>query len=376
GDERAALAAYQRAVATAADSDGALAARRGLVELAASAGRPAGDSLAALVEADHEPADVLAYARELARDGRGDDARAIYELARALGAPIVEDDDLWLAAHAARAMASDEAYGAVPEADRRALVDDPGDEPLAELFELVGEAASLVCPDARTALERAGLGDARRVPPTSESAAAAMYPQIANALGGPLTLVYATTRPGTPDLALLLASPPVVVLGPRLATVRARTHADRHDPRADLELRFLLGRVVELARSRRLFAAAQEADAFARMVAALRLAFARGTPPTADRALAKDAERLRTALPVQLRRRVTDCFVVFGDAGDPDAFRAACERAADRAGLLACGHAGIAIELAGGPTAARHLVRVAASPAYLAARRALRPRRA
>ena len=60
GDDRAALAAYQRAVATAPDSDGALGARRGLVELAASAGRPAGESLAALVEAEQEPADVLA----------------------------------------------------------------------------------------------------------------------------------------------------------------------------------------------------------------------------------------------------------------------------------------------------------------------------
>lgn len=300
----------------------------------------------------------------------------MYELARALGAPLADEDDHWIASRPARPMASDEAYGVLAEADRRALVDDPGDEPLADLFDLIGEAASLVTPDARSALEEAGLADARRLPPTSESAAAAMYPQIANALGGATTLLYATTRPGTADLALLLSSPPVIALGPRLATVRARTHADRDDPRGELDLRFRLGRFVELARARRLFAAAQDAPSFARMVAALRTAFARGAPVPTDRALAKEAERLRTALPVQLRRRVTDCFVVFGNAGDPAAFRAACERAADRAGLLACGHVGVAIEAAGGPAAARHLVRLAASPAYLAARRALRPRRA
>ena len=54
----------------------------------------------------------------------------------------------------------------------------------------------------------------------------------------------------------------------------------------------------------------------------------------------------------------------------------ACERAADRAGLLACGHAGVAIELAGGADAARHLVKLASSQRYIAARKKLRPRRA
>jgi tetratricopeptide (TPR) repeat protein len=376
GDESAALTAYQRAVAIAPESDGALGARRGLVELATSAGRPAGESLAALVAADQEPADVLFHARELARAKRFEDARAMYELAGALGATSGDDDEQFYAAHAPRPLASDEAYAALPEHERRELVDDPADEPLAQLFELLGEAASLVCGEAKSALERAGLADARRMPPTSEAAAAAMYPQIANALGGPTALLYATTRAGTADLSLLLASPPVIALGPRLAVVRARTRADAGDPRPDLELRFRLGRVVELARARRVFAAGHEPAAFARLVDALRVAFDRAAQPAADRGLASDAERLRRLLPVQLRRRVADYYAVFGVAADPDGFRAACERAADRAGLLACGHVGIAIELAGGPAAARHLASMAASAPYLAARRALRARRA
>jgi hypothetical protein len=59
---------------------------------------------------------------------------------------------------------------------------------------------------------------------------------------------------------------------------------------------------------------------------------------------------------------------------DPDAYLAACERAADRAGLVACGHPGYAIHLAGGPDTARHLVALAASQRYLAAQRKLRRR--
>src|SRR5438105_2381823 len=83
----------ERAATTVPDSDGALAARRGLVGLATTAGRPGGAALAALVEADHVPVDVLAWARELSRAGNHDDARAMYELARALGARLDRTDE-------------------------------------------------------------------------------------------------------------------------------------------------------------------------------------------------------------------------------------------------------------------------------------------
>src|SRR5439155_21602565 len=96
------------------------------------------------------------------------------------------------------------------------------------------------------------------------------------------------------------------------------------DPGTDLGRGFGLGRVVGLGRAGGIFAAGHEPAAFARLVAALRVAFGRGVQPPADRALAADAERLRQALPVQLRRRVTDYYAVFGTAADPDAFRAAC----------------------------------------------------
>jgi tetratricopeptide (TPR) repeat protein len=402
----AALNAYRRAVVTAPESDGALAARRALVGLAAA---PAAESLGVIVEAEQEPADVLAWARALARDhgddpARLDDGRAAYELARALGAPLSAADLAFVEAHPARPMASDEAYGApLPEAERRALVDDPHDAPLGDVLELLGEIAPLVCPDPRAALDRAGLGGARRVSSASDAAAAVMYPQIANALGGPQTLLYAIGR--GPDLALLLAAPPLVVLGPRLAALRARSTADggagatvgsassasqrRGDGftggaggapvgstdgelGADRELRFRLGRVVELARPRRVFAAGTAPEVFARLVGGLVHAFGRAPDPP-EPAAAAEAERLRGALSVPLRRRITE--LLAHATIDPAAYLAACERAADRAGLLACGDAATAIALAGGPTAARHLVRLAAQPAFLAARRRLRARR-
>jgi len=264
-------------------------------------------------------------------------------------------------------MASDEAYGTLDPAEVRALVDDPDDLPLGELFDMLGEVAPLACPDTRAALVDAGLAEARRVSTPSDIAAAALYPQIANALGGPPTLVYTTDRP-LPDLQVLLASPPIVVIGAGLASVRARSRSDAD--LGDLELRFKLGRIVEYVRPRRVYTV--DRDAFHRTLAGLRHAF--GGAASEDRAVIAEAERLHSLLPVALRRRMTERLASIPDP-EPDRFLAACERAADRAGLLACGDAAIAIETAGGPDAAPHLARFAASPRYLAARHKLRARR-
>jgi tetratricopeptide (TPR) repeat protein len=366
GNSAAAITAYERAIATKPDSSGALGARRGLLALGAGSGHVRVELLAEIAEADPAGPDVLAWARELATCD-DDDARPAFDLARALGAALDDSDDLYLADHPPRVMASDEAYGSLDPAEVRALVDDPDDLPLGELFDMLGEVAPLVCPDTKAALVDAGLADARRVSTPSDIAAAALYPQIANALGGPPTLVYTTDRP-LPDLQVLLASPPIVVIGAGLASVRARSRSDAD--LGDLELRFKLGRLVEYVRPRRVFAV--DRDAFARTLAGLRHAF--GGATSEERAIVAEGERLYSVLPVALRRRMTERLAAIGDP-EPERFLAACERAADRAGLLACGDAAVAIETAGGPETAPHLARFAASPRYLAARQKLRARR-
>ncbi|MEJ7600073.1 MAG: tetratricopeptide repeat protein [Kofleriaceae bacterium] len=356
GNPQAAVVAYERAVATSPASAGALGARRALVDVAIGDGRDAGDMLFELVEADPRPREVLALARELARTSP-DDARAMFELATALGASLEPTDDETLAAHPARSIAADEAYGApLADADREALVRDPDDAPIAELLELYAEASALVLPDARTALDRVGLAEATRLG-ASRSIAAAMYPQIANALHGAPTLLYTTTR--ATELTLILAHPPVVVLGSRLAHT------------SEIDQRFVLGRVVELTRPRRLLTS--DPDSFMKLLGALGHAF--GNAP--DPQFAGDAARLHDQLPMLLRRRIAEYLAARELAAplDAAAYVEACQRAADRAGLLACGRTDAAIARAGGPTRAPHLVRVAASRRYLAVRRMLRPRR-
>ena len=85
GNFDAAEFAYRRATALAPDSDGALAARRGLVGLADEDSNITSESsLFALVEFEQDPDDVLAWARTLSRGNDTDAARAGFELARAL----------------------------------------------------------------------------------------------------------------------------------------------------------------------------------------------------------------------------------------------------------------------------------------------------
>jgi hypothetical protein len=375
GDTRGAEASWEKAIAADPESDAALGARRALVHAAMRSGRPALEPLAWLVEAEQEPSEVLAYAQCLATAteaglGQAEDARAMFELATALGAEPGDADDAFFARHPARVMASDESYArALDPAELRAFVTDDDEGPLGDLLEALWEAAGVLCPDPKTALERAGLA-AERVAPLSPAAAAALYPQIVKALGGPNTLLYAA-RGDAPELKLVLASPPVVVLGPALASTRARSRSDA-DVLADADLRFRLGRVVELARPRRVFAAGVSPLSFARTLWQAFRADA-GAGASVEQHVAIEAEQLKIKLPIVLRSRLAEKLRAMSiDALDPMRYLAACERAADRAGLLVCGHVGVAVGLAGGASDGRHVVKAAGSAPYLAMRRRLR----
>jgi tetratricopeptide (TPR) repeat protein len=367
GDAKGARPAYKRAVAAAPESDGAQAARRALVETGGPGDEEAAQSLADLVAAEHDPGDVLRWARRCAQSG-DPGARPLFELARALGATLDPTDNAIVLGLPSRTMASDETYAAVLPADERhALVDDPADAPFAPVLEALGEAAALVYPSAAAALAAAGFAHAERVSSASRTAVAAMFPPILKALDGPTLVVF--TAPDAPDVRLYPASPPVVLLGARFAAPRARSRSDA-DLRVDAEQRFRLGRIVELARDRRLLAASYGAgpDGFARVVDTIWAAFAPGAAAPPE--VAGEAERMRAAVPLLLRRRLGEMLAAIGrGAVNPAAYLAGCERAADRSGLLACGDVGVALSLAA--TIPRHLVELAATPRFHAARAAL-----
>jgi hypothetical protein len=229
------------------------------------------------------------------------------------------------------------------------------------------EAAPLLWGSLDEALRRSGISAARRVGATSELPAAAMWSRITRAAAAPETVLYATETAGAPDVQVVCVAPPVVVLGPRLL--------GGDEDLAPLEARFLLARAAELCRPERIAAAGLPAADFAALCAALVRTF--GKPGTSGKAGEQD-EHLRTTLPVRLRTQLERLLATAHDQEqplDPARFGQACQRAADRLGLLLCGEIDVALRLAGAGTAtqprALHLVELSLAERYLAARATL-----
>jgi hypothetical protein len=281
-------------------------------------------------------------------------------------------------------MAPDEAYrGTLDEGLRADVILDRGDDAdddvnlLGVILNTVWEAAPLLWPETAEALLRSGVADALRVAPPSDIPAVNMFPRITAALGAPATVLYTSRDAAAPDIQIVCAAAPIVVLGPRLQSAGK-------DPATRSALRFLLGRTAEMLRPENIIASGLPQADYLNLLGALLRLF--GPPHLANalpaefrdqEAMREHDEALRTALPVKLRERLA---MLLEDATardiDPDRYWSALDRAADRAGLLACGDIATAIQNAGAVDeqsrrVARHLIMTALSPSYLRARASL-----
>ena len=387
GDSKGAATAWERAVAIAGNSDGAMIARRELLEVWKddAARRDQLLEFRRILAVDSmELKDVVTYARALCVAKHDDGGRAMLELAQVMGHKLNDLDRAFLERRPFYELAADESYrGAVGDAQRVEVIldrsEDLDDE--ADLLPIIlgtmSEAASLLWPDTATSLARAGVTDAVRAAPPSPLAAINMFPRITAALGAPATVLYTSGVAEAPDIQVVCAATPIVVLGPG-------AQVPPGDGPALTALRFLLGRAAEMIRPGNILAAGlPQADFLALLGSILRVF---GPPHLHDvlpsafqdpEAQSEHDEVLRTTLPVKLRTRMT---ALLEDATardiDPDRFFRALDRAADRAGLLVCGDVAVAIANAGavdgqGQRVARHIITAALGPRYLEARATL-----
>ncbi|MGN6104090.1 MAG: tetratricopeptide repeat protein [Kofleriaceae bacterium] len=378
GDTRQAIPAYERAIAIAPDSEGATAARRGLVELFRASDEPArrdaiAGHLAAITASTGALADLLAWADELRRHASatdpGEPARGALELAIAAGHHADVHQSAFLAVHKPVALRDDEPYRAALEPADRALLADAGEASLAPIASALAEAAALLWPDLEEALARAGAAGARRVPATLHVPATAMYPRLTTVLGSGAVMLY--QRDDGPDIAVVGAATPVIVLGPRLIADPAAGGAPPAEARA------LVAHAVELARSEHVaFAGLALADA-TRLLASVARLF--GPPPLRDaaNALVEDPdvqrghdEMVKAALSVKLRTRLEQLLAgVPPGALDVARYLAASQRTADRAALLLGGDpATIVRQCAARGEPLGHLIAAIAAPAWQALR--------
>jgi len=362
GDARGALAAFQRAVEVSRDPATAVPARRRLAAQLGSdpaAVRTATAHLRAVVAVDPDPADILALAHLLPASVEPlaiDRRRELLRVATALGAQLDASDRGFLEDHPERPLAADQAYrGVLPDTMRMKLILDPDDEPLATVLGLLAQAAATLWPTAASARAPLELADEQRG--SAAGGASRLYTRIARALGAPDTVVHTRDVPHAVEVAVVCAFPPLVVIGASLSQL------------PEIEQRFLLGRAAELVRRERLAATGLPLRQFMRLVTALGPAVGATPPVEPDAALEAEIRRVRAALSVPLRTRLFEVLRgIPADQLDPTRYRAACERAADRAGLLVAGDTAAALRFADTRGPIDHLVTVAVTEDYVAAR--------
>jgi hypothetical protein len=377
GDDKGATAALERAVAIDGAAPAAVEARRELVAMQRpQLGKTADDGarrdvviehLRAIAGATGAVADVVAWADEARRAERIDVARAALDLALALGHTADVHQVAFGSIHKVPGLADDEAYRAVVSADEHAALIADGDAgPLAAVLAVVQEAAGLLWPDAGEALAHAGAGAAKRASAAVHAPVLAAWPRVATALGTGAVLLYTIDDPTAPDIQIIAGATPILVLGTRLLG---------EVPRG--ELRALLGRAALLTRPEHVIAAGLATDQLERLIAALARVF--GPPRLAEAVVPfvrdPDVQRahdelVRGALSLKLRARIEALLAPLSAAElDLDRVRAATERAADRAGLIASGDPAAALAVVGRRgVEVRHVVALATAPGYLALR--------
>src|SRR5207249_3855897 len=109
-------------------------------------------------------------------------------------------------------MRDDEPYKAVIE--DRSLVTGGAEPILAQVASTLAEAAALMWPDLEDAFARFGCSGAKRVPSASKAAAVSMFPRLTTVLGLGAVMLY--HAPNAPDVTVIAAGTPVIVLGKRL----------------------------------------------------------------------------------------------------------------------------------------------------------------
>jgi tetratricopeptide (TPR) repeat protein len=321
-----------------------------------------------------------ALAAEHIRLGHIDRARCLLEVLDLLRLATDEDKD-FLAQNPAPERKPDDPYAGTLEDGGRGRYLDPLQDLhfMAEVLAAVWEGAPGL---SQASLDSFGVTAKDKVSTVADLAIAQIWGQAGKALGNRRTSLYLRPDADFDGVSLVGMAPPAIVVGPRLAGEAVLG-----------ELRFRIGRALELSRPEYLLAATLPAPEFDTLFMGVLKAFhpkhAR-FPAGSEDAAAEQAARLKKALPYKIAKRVGELFQEHADVAlDPTRWREGAREAGNRAGLLMCGVASIAVRMVGResiPGAAdvpdpetlrehagrtgplRELLRFAVSDAYLDAR--------
>lgn len=280
----------------------------------------------ALVHADVTRAEALrGLAAAYAKQGRIDWARCCYEVLDLLGM-AKKGDRKFLVAHPAPTLKPEDPYsGALEESDRVRFLAHPEARSLAEVFATIYEGVPGL---STTTLDSLNVSVQDKVSPISEQDLGKVYGQTSKALGNKKTNLYINWDPGYDDVIIVMAPPSAIVVGGRLAT---GTDV--------VEMRFRLGRALELARPEYILAASVPPKDFTQLFAGVLKAFhPRHARWRAGTQGAEQAAKVKKALPYKAAKRLAELFqqndqIPFSSVR----WRTVVQETGSRAGLLMCG---------------------------------------
>lgn len=280
----------------------------------------------ALVGLDVTRAESLrALGQAYASQGRVDWARCVLEVLDLLG--LSDDEDrTFLASFVPPTRKPDDPYARpIEEVDRATHLAHPEARAMSEVFALIWEGAPGL---GRTTLESLGLGAHNKISPLAEATIGKIYGQTAKALGNKRSLLYVNPDPGFQGLQILVPPPPSIIVSQQLA--------EASEPS---ELRFLIGRALELSRPEYILGHAMPAKEFSQLFAAILKAFhprhakwRAGDPGT------EQAAKLKKALPYKVSKRLAELFQEHeAQPFNSARWRAVVQETGNRAGLVMCG---------------------------------------
>ncbi|MGZ3406152.1 MAG: tetratricopeptide repeat protein, partial [Polyangia bacterium] len=300
----------------------------------------------------HAPS-LRALANIDARSGARDGGRRFLELLAVAG-KITDEERHRLAHNVPKA--EDEPVGALDEDDHQLLAHQ-------EALALAGVFAALwegTAAERAPGLDSVGVGPNERVSPVAKSDLARAYADCAKLLGNRKTAMYLKPDSSFREIVLVAQPPTSIVVGPELTDGRALT-----------DVRFLVGRALEIARPEYILAAALPPPEFTRLFAAILRAFhPRHARRKADEA--DEAAMWKRALPYKVAKRLAELFRDLANTEfSSHRWRRAVQKTGNRAGLLASGDiiaAARVLHAEGDRDGIEDLARFAASDDYLALR--------
>ena len=295
--------------------------------------RPGYDDAAAvnhrrILAADVARADSLrALAASYARRGLIDRARCCHEVLEFLGLATPEEE-AFLRTHPLQELKPDDPYAAaVDDSDRSEHLALPEATLMAEIFSCLWEGAPGLIGQR---LEDFGVSARDKVSPMSDMDLGKIYGQVAKALGNRKTALYVRPDDGASDVNIVVQAPPALVVGPGLA-----------GEGKGAEVRFQLGRGIELSRPEYILAAGVRPKQFTTLFASVLKAFhprhAKRRATTGD-AAAEQGAKLKKNVPYKVSKQLVELFGSLGSTSWSSLrWRAVVHHVGNRTGLVLCG---------------------------------------